>query len=210
MSRYIAFPRSGSGAGVLVLHACWGLTPFYRELCDRLALEDFVALAPDLYEGRTAATEEEARKLRHAKRKEPALKLIVRGLHELAKHDGVTTVGIGVLGFSMGGDWALRLAAHPSLPVSTTVTFYAARGGDFRKSRSAFLAHFAETDPWVPTSSIAKMQKSLKSAGREFSFQTYAGTRHWFFEKDRPEAFDRAAAELAWTRTMDFLRTHLK
>jgi carboxymethylenebutenolidase len=56
---YIAIPEHGHGPGVLVFHAWWGLTPFFKSVCDRLAREGFVALAPDLYYGRTAATIEE-------------------------------------------------------------------------------------------------------------------------------------------------------
>ena len=53
---YTASPPGGSGPGVLVLHAWWGLTPFFREYCDRLAAEGLVAFAPDLYAGATAHT----------------------------------------------------------------------------------------------------------------------------------------------------------
>ena len=60
---YLAVPAAGSGPGVLVLHAWWGLTPFITGLCDRLAEAGFVALAPDLFDGRTAATPAEAEAL---------------------------------------------------------------------------------------------------------------------------------------------------
>ena len=57
---YLALPKSGKGAGVLILHAWWGLNDFFKDFCQRLALEGFVALAPDLYHGKIATTVDEA------------------------------------------------------------------------------------------------------------------------------------------------------
>src|SRR5256885_4742453 len=66
ISAYLAEPSHGSGPGVLVLHAWWGLTEPFRHICDRLAEAGFVALAPDLYRGKTATTVEEAQALGEA------------------------------------------------------------------------------------------------------------------------------------------------
>src|SRR2546421_5603523 len=63
ISAYLAEPSHGSGPGVLVLHAWWGLTEPFRQVCDRLAEAGFVALAPDLYRGKTTAAGEEAQTL---------------------------------------------------------------------------------------------------------------------------------------------------
>jgi carboxymethylenebutenolidase len=92
--------------------------------------------------------------------------------------------------------------------ISATVLFYAARGGDYAKTKSAFLGHFAQTDEYVSDSGRKKMEKTLKTLGREVAFHVYPDTRHWFFESDRPE-FNHQAAKLAWERTVEFLREHL-
>src|SRR5579871_5800090 len=63
ISAYLAVPEKGSGPGVVVLHAWWGLTDIFKQVCDRLAQAGFVALAPDLYHGKTTASGEEAREL---------------------------------------------------------------------------------------------------------------------------------------------------
>jgi carboxymethylenebutenolidase len=207
--RYLALPKRGSGKGILVLHSWWGLNDFFRGLCDRFAHEGFVALAPDLYGGKVATTIASARKLRAAvtaSRKEPAYKFLIRMIQDLVSHDEVTRPHIGVVGFSMGGHWALWLAQRPELPIAATVVFYAARSGDFSKSQSRFLGHFAETDEWVSAAGLKRVKKALETAGKDFVFHNYPGTTHWFFEEDRADAFDPKAADLAWTRTLDFLQ----
>jgi carboxymethylenebutenolidase len=204
---YVAAPKFKRAGAVLVLHSWWGLNGFFRRLCERFAGQGFVALAPDLYDGRVAGTVPEAKKLRAqvtASRKEPAYKYLIRMIGELRSEAGVDD--IGVVGFSMGGHWAYWLAQRSELPIVATVVFYAARNGDYSESRSSFLAHFAETDEWVSPTSVRKLQRSLSKAGRAFECHTYPGTGHSFFEDDRAEAFDPEAAAFAWTRTIDFLK----
>ena len=207
--RYLALPKRGTGTGILVLHSWWGLNDFFRGLCDRLASAGFVALAPDLYGGKVATTIASAKKLRAtvtASRREPAYKFLIRMIQDLVGHEAVTAPHIGVVGFSMGGHWAWWLAQRPELPSAATVVFYAARSGDFSKSQSRFLGHFAETDEWVSAAGIKKVKRALEAAGKHVIFHTYPGTTHWFFEEDRADAFDPAAADLAWSRTLEFLQ----
>lgn len=208
---YLAKPQNGSGSGVLVLHSWWGLNEFFRSFCDRLADHGFVALAPDLYGGKVATTISDAKRLRAAagtSRKEPIYRYLMRMLELLSEHADPGSP-VGVVGFSMGGHWAYWLAQRPELPIAATVTFYAARNGDYRQSSSAFLAHFAETDEFVSPASVGRLRKSLAEAGREATFHTYPGAGHWFFEQDRVDNFNASAAELAWERTIDFLKWRL-
>ncbi len=209
---YLAKPSHESGPGVLVLHSWWGLNNFFKDFCDRLADRGFVALAPDLYDGKVATTIPQARRLRAkatASRKESAYKYLIRVIGVLSDEVAVPGSDIGVIGFSMGGHWAWWLAQRPELPITATVTFYAARNGDYSGSRSDFLAHFAETDEWVSAAGVRKFERSLAAAGRTAFFHTYPGTGHWFMEQDRTDAFDPEAAALAWDRTLAFLRERL-
>src|SRR5262245_55189261 len=110
-SGYIALPGGGAGPGVLVLHAWWGLTPFFKELCDRLAQAGFVAFAPDLYGGPTAATIDEAKLLLERRDTAQMQATATGAVAFLRKHPAVHGSGLGAVGFSMGGAWALLLAS---------------------------------------------------------------------------------------------------
>lgn len=132
LDAYLATPSSGKGQGVLVNHAWWGLNDFFRSVCDRLAAEGFVALAPDLFEGRVASTIPQARKLRARPKKEPTYKTLLRALEHLQGVPQVQGSSSGVIGFSMGGHWALWLAANrPELRLKSVTSFYGASPAAF-------------------------------------------------------------------------------
>lgn len=207
-SGYLAVPESGTGPGILVLHAWWGLNPFFKAVCDRLAAEGFVALAPDLLGGRLAHTVEDAeRQLAEANADEIA-HLTRSGLHHLRQLPVTPAGPMGVLGFSMGASMALWLSVRVPEGVGATAVFYGAQDIDFAGSRSAYLGHFAETDPWVEEDSLVLMEADLHLLGLDPTIHRYPGTGHWFFEEDRPE-HDPQAAALAWERTLAFFRQHL-
>jgi carboxymethylenebutenolidase len=201
-------PGRPNGAGLVLVHAWWGLNDFARRLAARFAAQGYRVVAPDLFDGRVANTVEEAaalRRLMTAIRREPAYRILERAAQELT---AAGVARIGTVGISMGGHWAWWLAGRGHIDVRATVAFYAARNGNFAHSRSAFLAHFAEHDAFVSRATTRRLLKNLQTVGRPAEFHTYPGTRHWFFEDDRPE-FDAAAAGLAWDRTLAFLDTRL-
>ncbi len=207
---YLSKPRFGKGRPVVVLHAWWGLNGFIRGFCDRLAKEGFVALAPDLYRGAVASTIEEAEKLSSALEQDVVAQDISRAVERLQDISGTNRGGIGVIGFSLGGYWALWLATQESNPVAATVVFYATRGGDYSQTHSAFQFHHAEADEFEPASEVEKMRNRLSAAGKPAEFHSYAGTTHWFFESDRTDAYRAESAQLAWERTVEFLNAHLR
>ncbi|MBA4071502.1 MAG: hypothetical protein C0497_06655 [Gemmatimonas sp.] len=134
---------------------------------------------------------------------------IIRQIEYLRRHEAVTGFEIGQLGFSMDGHCAFRLAQQEGLGIAATVTFYAARSGNFSPTRSSFLCHFAEDDDWVSAAVVRKLAGRLDSARVPVTFRRYPGTRHWFFESDCTDAFAPRAAELAWKRTPRFPKAGL-
>lgn len=205
---YLAIPDSGEGPGILVLHAWWGLNPVFKAVCDRLADAGFVALAPDLLGGQVATTVDDAEAQLVTANADELAHLTRSGLQTLREMPLTPDGPVGVLGFSMGASMALWLSARVPEDVVATAVFYGAQDIDFAGARSAYLGHFAETDTYVDEDSVALLEAELHLDELEVTFHRYPGTRHWFFEEDRPE-HDPDAAALAWDRTLAFFRQHL-
>lgn len=202
----VSAPSVGAGPPVLIIHSWWGLTGSFTLLADRLAEAGFVAGCVDLFGGRVATTEQEARALRSANRNEPMYRTLQRALTQLGTHPQASESHPAVIGFSMGGHWAMWLAQHPPPAVSAAVLYYSARAGDFTNMTSPVLAHYAETDEFVSSAARRKMEREIALRGLAYSAHRYPGTRHWFAEADHP-AYDPAAADTAFERTVRFLRS---
>lgn len=209
---YLAVPERGSGAGVLVLHAWWGLTPDVTDVCDRLAAEGYVALAPSLYaNGATASTIPEAEALRdaHDNSADKVEAIALNAVDELRRLPAVADGPIATIGFSLGASWALHLSQARPDDVGAAVTVYGTGGGDFSTARAAYLGHFAEQDDFEPLEFVHELETAIREAGREVTFHIYPNTGHWFAEPGRPDAYNAEAAELVWDRTLAFLNAHL-
>jgi len=206
---YVVAPDGGAGPGVLVLHAWWGLTPFFKGVADRLADAGFVALAPDLYAGETASTPDEAQALQAASGPNETAALVLSAAGALHQLPATTGPRIGVVGFSSGGSWALWAATRLPDLVGAVTTFYGATDLDPEPGRAAVQAHFAELDELVGDDEKVTLEAELRLLGRDVEVHHYAGTGHWFFEADHAAAHDPAAAAQAWDRTLAFLRRHL-
>ena len=208
---YLAVPERGAGAGVLVLHAWWGLTSVFTDVCDRLAATGYVALAPSLFPGgATAATIAEAEALVDAHDRAPAeTEAVVQAAAEqLRGLPAVTGAQFGVIGYSMGAYWALHLSQVRPDDVGAVVVFYGTDDGDYSTARAAYLGHFAEHDDFEPLEAVRALEEKIRAAGREVTFHVYPGTGHWFVEPNRPE-YDAEAADLVWERTLAFLKARL-
>ncbi|HEU4725359.1 MAG TPA: dienelactone hydrolase family protein [Candidatus Eisenbacteria bacterium] len=203
---FLARPTSGTGRPVLVLHAWWGLNDALKAFCARLAESGFVAFAPDLYHGRVADTPAGAEPLAESVlQSDRTMEEVASAARFLQERAGDRDAGLAVIGFSLGAYFAMAHSAADPARVRSVVLFYGTRPGDYREAKAAYLGHFAERDDFEPPAEVDKFEASLRDAGRPVTFHRYAGTGHWFFEPDRPDAFDRAAADLAWERTLAFL-----
>lgn len=207
---YLAVPPSGSGPGVVVLHAWWGLTEMFERVCDRLAAAGYVAFAPDLLQGRVSDTVEGAERNLSEQNRELTNAIVLGAIDQLRAQAKLKGGAVGVLGFSMGAPWALRLAEAAPDDITAAVLFYGAADGDFNVVRAAVLGHFAEQDEWEPLEYVRQMEDGLRAAGRDVTLHIYPEASHWFFEDNRPDAYHPASAELAWERTLAFLDANLR
>ncbi len=205
---YLALPTSGHGDAVLVLHPWWGLNETMRAFCRRLAEAGFVAFAPDLYHGQIADKIDDAERLAKAnfQRAEQVKLEIAAAARFLNTLSDQPDAGIATIGFSMGASYAVDLSTTSPELVRSVVLFYGAGEGEYSESQASYLGHFAENDLYEEEEYIVAMEKGIREAGRPVTFHTYPGTGHWFFEADRIDAFNQEASDLAWERTLAFLK----
>jgi len=202
---YLALPSQPDAPGVLVLHAWWGLNPIFKKLCDRLAAEGFAAFAPDLNSGKVATTIDEAKQIMSELDGQRKYDVVTAAPAFLRDQPGVRKEPFSIIGFSMGAAWSLVLAGERPEDIRKIVMFYGAGEADYTKLKADVLGHFAEKDEWEDEKYIHAMQNDMQAAGLKTEYHFYPNTRHWFIEEDRPE-FNAKAAELAWTRMLEFLR----
>ncbi len=207
---YLATPASGKGPGVLVIQEWWGLVQHIKNVCDRFAAEGFTALAPDMYHGRTASEPDGAQKLFMALNIAQAEKDLRGAATFLAGHS--STAKLGVVGFCMGGQLALFAATlNPS--IGACVDFYGIHPNvkpDYSKLSGPVLGLFAEKDAFVTPPVARDVDAAIKKAGKPSEIRIYPGVDHAFFNDERPDVYNKAAADDAWRRTLAFFRQHLK
>ena len=201
-----AYLANGGGPGVLVLHAWWGLKPFFKQVCDQLAEQGFTVLAPDLRDGQTAQTIDEAKALMEKSGGQFIGDVVMTAkdyLREMVKGE------IGAVGFSMGAAWALVAASYKPEQFAAIVLFYGNEGVDYGKITAKVMGHYSDNDEWEPNEFVENTFAEFKKAGVDATLHIYPGVAHWFVESDRPE-YDAAAAQLAWDRTFEFLKKNVK
>ncbi len=208
---YLSVPESGSGPGLIVIQEWWGLVDHIKDVCDRFAGEGFVALAPDLYHGKTTKSPDEAGKLMMALRIDEAERDLSAAVEYLSTQDETTSEKIGVVGFCMGGALSLYTATkNPS--IGACVVFY---GGhpkvkpDLPNLHAPVLGIFAEKDTFATPASARELEQQLKKLGKQIEVIIYPNTDHAFFNDTRPEVYNAEASADAWQRTVEFLRKHL-
>ncbi len=212
MKGYLVRPsdRQGRLGTVMVVHENRGLNPHIRDVTRRVALEGFVALAPDFLSplGGTPADEDQAREM--FTKLDPA---------EVAA-DAVATVAylkgyehgngkVGAVGFCWGGGTVNMLAVN-SPDLAAAVAYYGAqpRAEDVPKIKAALLLHYAGLDQRI-NAGIDAFRKALDADHKQYAIYIYEGVNHAFNNDTSAARYDKAAADLAWGRTIAFLKERL-
>jgi carboxymethylenebutenolidase len=212
MRAYFAAPAAAPGKlpGVIVIHENRGLNPYIEDVARRLALANYLALAPDAltplggYPGNDEKGVQLFSQLDAGKRTEDLLAAYpyLRALDQC-------TGKIGVVGFCFGGGIANTFAVR--LPdLAAAVPFYGSQplAADVPKIKAPLLIHYAGLDQRINAGWPA-YEESLKANKIRYEAFTYEGANHGFHNDTTPR-YDEVAAKLAWRRTMDFFETHLR
>jgi carboxymethylenebutenolidase len=212
---YLALPESESGPAVIVIQEWWGLVGHITGVVDRFAAAGFVAFAPDLYHGQTASEPDTAKKLVMELQLDKAGSEITHAADYLLSLPETSSSHVGVVGFCMGGSLAIW-SGTLSPQISATVGFYPGASWERHapvwskyQGKSA-LIHCAEGDGTSAAPGIQEALLEINAAGGTVQAFDYPGTKHAFFNDDRPEVFDSLAASLSWERTLEFLFNSLK
>jgi carboxymethylenebutenolidase len=205
---YLASAGRANAPGIVVIQEWWGLQDQIKGIADRFALAGYDALAPDLYAGTvvpyhdTDAAGKEMNSLNFL----DATDNTVRGAAQFLQKSGAK---VGLTGFCMGG--AVTIIGACRIPeLSAAVCFYGIPPESVAKPadiKVPLQAHFANQDDWCTPAVVAAFEAALKAAGKSAEVFRYDAS-HAFVNEQR-DVYDRAAAELAWGRTLKFWATHL-
>ena len=208
---YLAKPASGSGPGVVVIQEWWGLVPHIKDICDRLAGEGFVALAPDLYHGKETSEPDEATKLMMGMNIDEAAKDMSGAVDYLVGLGAATGDKVGCVGYCLGGGLSLYLAGLKS-QIGACVIYYGVLPGTqtgLANVQAPVLGHYAENDQAAGPRAARALEEELKSLGKQVEFHIYPGTEHAFFNDSRPDVYNAEASKQSWDGTLAFFRRHL-
>lgn len=211
---YLARPESGSGPGVVVIQEWWGLTDHIASVTNRLAAAGFVALAPDLYGGRTTHDADEAGTIMMSLPVDEAARDLGGAVDHLLGLDEVTSSTVGAIGFCMGGGFVLRLAAQQGDRVSAAVPFYGvgpAVPQSFAGLTATVQGHYAENDGFFPVADArAQEQQIREESGADVEFFYYDAAHAFHNDENLIGTYDAEAAALAWDRAVTFLKEKIR
>jgi carboxymethylenebutenolidase len=209
---YLARPKGDAKLpGVVVIHENRGLNAHIEDVTRRIALEGFLALAPDALSplGGTPEDSEKAPAMLGQLDKDKTTKDFVAAVKYL-KTRPLSNGKVGVVGFCWGGAMANQVAVH-SPDVIAVVPYYGAQPApeDVPKIKASLLLHYAGLDGRI-NSGIPAFEAALKAASVDYKIYMYDGAQHAFNNDTTPARYDKSAAQLAWQRTIAFLKEKLK
>jgi carboxymethylenebutenolidase len=200
----------GKRPAVIVIHENRGLNPHIEDVARRLAVEGYLVLAPDLLSvnGGTPPDEDKARDLHQKTEREDMIAAAIAAVPFMQKH-AESTGKVGTVGFCFGGGIVNRMAAG-SPELAAAVPYYGAQvpAEMVPAIRAALLLHYAENDDNIDKG-IPAYEAALKANNKKYTLYIYPGTQHAFNNDTGAARYNKAAADLAWSRTLAFLAENL-
>lgn len=208
----LSMPASGKKklGGIVVVHENRGLNPHIEDVARRAALAGFVSIAPDALTplGGYPGNDDEGRELQSKRDRNEMLEDFIAA-YDYLKNYTICNGKVGVVGFCFGG-WISNMMAVRIPDLAAAVPFYGGQAPteDVPKIKAPLLLHYAEHDERV-NAGWPEYEKALKEHGKTYKAYIYPNTNHGFHNDTTPR-FDKEAAELAWTRTIDFFKEELR
>jgi carboxymethylenebutenolidase len=211
LAGHFAMPRTATSKlpGVMVIHENRGLNPHIKDVTRRMALEGFVAFGVDYLAplGGTPADEEKAKEMIGTLKPEDVVAHSRKVLATLAAHEKINGK-VGAIGFCWGGGQVNALAVNDS-SLAAGVAYYGrqAAAADVPKITSPLMLHYASLDDRV-NAGIGEFESALKAANKPFELHMYEGANHAFNNDSNAARYNKQAADLAWGRSVAFLKKH--
>ena len=215
MKAFVAAPVTNEKRpAIIVIQEWWGLTDHIKDVARRFAAEGYVAIAPDLYTrlGHALTTDPaEAGKLMNTLKQEDGLKDLNATVTYIRSVPEVDRTKIGVIGFCMGGSYALLLPCV-NAEIKAAVPFYGQVPNPdtpLQKLSAPVLYFYGEDDGWITKADVQRLAAAFKKHGKVGEIKTYPGAPHAFFRDSDPSVYRPEAAKDAWERTKAFFKKHL-
>ena len=210
---FLAAPRTGGRhPAIVVIHEWWGLVPWVKEQAEKLAGQGYVALAVDLYRGKSTSDPSTAGELAHSLPPGRVPQDLDAAFNYLASRRDVDKNKIGSIGWCMGGGWSLQLAEHEPRLAACVVNYGALpkSSADLQAIHAPVLGNFGAEDHGIPPQAVHAFESAMKAAGKQVNVKIYAGAGHAFENPNNKRGYRSAATADAWRRTVTFLNEELQ
>src|SRR4051812_4871616 len=199
---YLVLPDGqGKHPAILVIQEWWGVNDWIRDNAARFARQGYVALAVDLYRGRSTTDPAEAHELMRGLPEDRALADLEAGFNHLAARSDVDPQRIGAVGWCMGGGYSLALATSEPRLRAAVVNYGRLVSAPEKVDaiHAALLGNFAGADRGIPADDVRAFESQLKQRHKEADIKIYDGKGHAFMNPNNKDGYDAAAANDAWT-----------
>lgn len=212
-SGYLAVPETrGKHGGIIVIQEWWGLNDWIKEQADRFASQGYVALAPDLYRGKVATDASLAHELMRGMPDDRAMNDLKNAFNELITRRDVDPHEVAIIGWCMGGGWALKLATKEPRAAAVVMNYgqLVTDTAVVANLHPALMGNFGALDRGIPPEDVRTFEKTLKDTGHDADIKIYEGAGHGFMNPNNKEGYVPAAAADAQARIDAFLAKHLR
>jgi len=213
VSGYLALPEGGGKhPAVLVIHEWWGPNDWVKEQAQKYAAQGYVALAVDLYRGKSASTPDEAHVLMRGLPDDQGLRDLEAAFAYLASRADVDASKIGAIGWCMGGGWSIKLAVDQPKLAACVVNYgpLPTDPANIAKIKAPVLGNFGAEDKGITPESVHAFETAMKADGKSVDMKVYTGAGHAFENPNNKDGYRAEATADASQRISVFFQKYLK